>query len=267
MAFDDTLGGTITAAIMHLDCQVTTSVLNGSSATASDGENVMTWQDQSGNGFNVTQTTASARPVLDSDGINSNPCIQGASGDFLVLAASSIISNKPALSFAAVVYHNDTASIQRLFQATNSSTDANRFMARTDPGSEVLYVEGAAPDGTAKSLFSNDALTNATVYVIVGVLDFQGGTGQLYYNGTQVHTTTFTGGSNTTNANVHFGILSNRYGSLPYTGRLGHFLLYDYALDSTEAVDLSDDLTPYWATPSAGGSGIKSSLSLLGVGS
>jgi hypothetical protein len=38
-------------------------LLNGSSAAASSGEDVMTWQDQSGNGHHVTQATSGKRPL------------------------------------------------------------------------------------------------------------------------------------------------------------------------------------------------------------
>lgn len=265
MAFDSSLGSTITAAVMQLDAQVTSSVLNGSDLEASDGENVKTWQDQDGS-FDVTQSSSGARPVLDSDGINGNPAIQGASGDYLLASNVALVKNVAGATVAMVVKHTDTASIQRFFQATNSS-DANRLMVRTDPTNEYLYVEGAAPDGSARSLFSNDAVSNDTVHIIIATWDFQGGSVELYLDGTQVHTASVTGGNNTSNTNVWFGVLSNRYGSLPYNGLMGHFLLYEYHFSSTNASDLYDELDPYWATPSAGGGGIKSSLSLLGVGS
>ncbi|MGL1889202.1 MAG: DUF2341 domain-containing protein, partial [Reichenbachiella sp.] len=56
-------------------------VLNASAAAISDGESVETWQDQSGNSRNATQTTVSNQPTWTEDGLNGSPILSFEAGN------------------------------------------------------------------------------------------------------------------------------------------------------------------------------------------
>jgi len=56
-----------------------------------DGESIATWSDQTGNGFDLTQSTSTNQPTLKTSIINGNPVVRfDGSDDFLTAAFSEI---------------------------------------------------------------------------------------------------------------------------------------------------------------------------------
>ena len=59
------------APVLWLDSTIAASILNASDATASNGEAIKTWKDQSGNGYDVVQTLDAAdRPTKTANGVS-----------------------------------------------------------------------------------------------------------------------------------------------------------------------------------------------------
>lgn len=76
---------------LALDASIATSLYDatsGGSLVAADGA-VARWEDQSGNGFNVTQSTAGARPARRVASMNGNDSLQFDGGDLLAQSAAS----------------------------------------------------------------------------------------------------------------------------------------------------------------------------------
>lgn len=73
---------------VHLDADL--EVYSDAGITlATDGVNVQEWHDQSSNGYDVTQTVAAAKPVYQTNEINSHNVIRFAVGDTLKAAAAA----------------------------------------------------------------------------------------------------------------------------------------------------------------------------------
>lgn len=76
---------------LALDASIATSLYDatsGGSLVAADGA-VARWEDQSGNGYNVTQATAGSRPARRVASMNGSDSLQFDGGDYLAQSAAS----------------------------------------------------------------------------------------------------------------------------------------------------------------------------------
>ena len=263
--FDTTLGGTITEAHFECDAQVSASVKVTGGTQAGDGDNIATCENQGTGTVDATQTSSGAQPVLDSDGINLNPAIQGATGDWLQIADGAIARNLGGYTFATVLKYVDSAATEGIFQAPTEA-GGNRIAIYKD-GSDDIYFIQVAPDATDKSVYTNDAMTDGLIYRFIGVSDFTNNTFKFYLNGTEVHSATFSGGAGTsdTSAGEDAALMAtNMYGGNVNKSLFGHFIWYKYALTAGQVGTLDTNLETYWAEPSAPSGG--SSILMMGIG-
>lgn len=103
-------------------------VLDAGGATPDNAENVATWQDQSGNGNHLTQTTAGFRPSYrTADGPNGGPCIRFELEQLKVTALHATITN-PTVYFICKKTHT-----------------ASSYMYSGD-GTPTFYLQNTATD-------------------------------------------------------------------------------------------------------------------------
>ena len=130
---------------------------------------VTTWHDQSGNAFNVVQTTASAQPKIVSSGSvilqSGKPSIQfDGVDDYLENATSQ---NESVMSLFNVFYNNESAD-GRLGSIRYTATTLRTFAQQMD---NTLRYDGAFTSGTLtpsidyKLRFSRRSTTNVLDYI------------------------------------------------------------------------------------------------------
>lgn len=127
-----------------------TDSLGGAIAT---DEGVGTWNDLSGNGYHVTQTTNGARPVYKATGgSGSKPTIQfDGSNDFLASSAHFWGSDDISI-FAVVKFANATRNASEAIVGKWLSTTANRQWLFYGLGSAAFALQfNTSTDGTASA--------------------------------------------------------------------------------------------------------------------
>jgi hypothetical protein len=140
---------------------------------ASDGDVIAVWQDQSGQGYHVSQTDNTKRPLLKlaANGINSRPTILfDGTNDILVRTVANWLSGDSAGSMFAVTRMSATPSSNQLLLATSDeATGATRvvlhYILDVATSGQVLkqYQDNA---GGADTVKGNTVLSVNTTYVV-----------------------------------------------------------------------------------------------------
>ena len=90
-----------------------------------NGSTVSQWSDKSGNGFHVTQATASAQPTYQATGFNSQPTIFFDATDDEMGCDQTSVSSQGDLFYAAVFQMLSDTAIWRVIVGTNTSSNTN----------------------------------------------------------------------------------------------------------------------------------------------
>lgn len=168
---------------LALDASISTSLYDatsGGSLVAADGA-VARWEDQSGNGYHVTQATGAAQPARRVAAMNGTDSLQFDGGDYLAQSASSQSKyvHVSAGSTLAYVAHFGTGSNPNAFYgvAGNNTGAASRigfYAAYEDTAAvandafEFLSTTGAAP-GSNFVRSANKITPNAPVSVCMAL--------------------------------------------------------------------------------------------------
>lgn len=226
---------------MWLDASVTTSLYDATSggSTPSSGSGVARWEDQSGNGYHVTQGTANNRPARTVSARNSLDCLAwDGTNDGLV--SGSVSASLAAYTVAIVTRLDGTGggTFGRVWTRANDSGPRTWLMN----GNTTWAVAGGArftPSGTANT---------GTWYVLVhrwdGTADYSGLT--CWVNGTKY---TFASGSFTPNstANTVYGIGTHTtLTTRSYYGLMGEVLIYNTSLSDANVSSVQSYLNNKW---------------------
>lgn len=223
------------------DVGVTDSL--GGAITTDEG--VGTWNDLSGNGYHVTQTTNTARPVYKATGgPGSKPTIQfDGSNDFLASAAHFWGSDDITI-FAVIKFANATRNANECVVSKNYATGNQRqWQARAGATAEsYVHTFFAFKDGSATNYVQyNSAGAKSTAYKSITWISNGSGTVTNYQDGSSssVTPTTFGSGDGTiyNNSTAIFGIGANRIGDTPDSliqGSISEIIVYTRALTATE---------------------------------
>lgn len=158
---------------------------------------VTTWYDQSGNGRNITQTTALNQPYIVSLGVlntaNGRPALFFTLNDVNRLTRSGIISGSTARTQIAVYKPADGTGVSGIFgQGFDAGTGTWSYIqSRTGAASGDPYFAGYSAD-------LGNGLTTKDATLKIGSFIYNGTTGYLWKNNTQV-----TSGNLTLNTNVN----------------------------------------------------------------
>lgn len=106
-----------------------------------NGSTVSQWSDKSGNGFHVTQSTASAQPTYQATGFNSQPTVFFDASDDEMSCSPTSVSSQGDLFYAAVFQMFSNTSSWRVIVGTNTSSSAtsngNLLLQRMVTKSEI----------------------------------------------------------------------------------------------------------------------------------
>lgn len=166
---------------LHAWFKTEAGVLNGSDLPASNGEDVKTWQDQSGNGNHAVQSVSGQRPVFETTGLNSGPCItfSQTTSDYL-LAPVSITSTTCTAIFAMSL--NEFTSQYRISSLCNALNADFNFASsallswRYDVGKQQSFRNSAAL--SSKSV----AFSESPPVKVIWATKFDGSNNTYYWN-------------------------------------------------------------------------------------
>lgn len=211
---------------LYLWYKADAGVLNGAGSSASSGETVGTWQDQSGNNRHAYQTTGSAQPLYQTGVKNSKPGVYWGSGDYFTNELGATVSQP--FSFFAVASNNNTG-LAWLF----SATPATVYWNRTADNKLSMYA------GTA--LGDDNALDDAKWLIVVAV--FNGSSSTMFINGTNA-----VSGNAGTGSASHL-IVGNYINFVLswYLSYMPEFGMYNKALSGTEITNLTTGLNAKWS--------------------
>lgn len=197
-----------------------TGVLNSSDAAASNGQGVKTWQDQSGNGYHLSQSTAGLRPIYTTaTTFNGYPLISFDGTDDYLITTTGTIQTSPGTTF--MVWRN-----------LNSAVDSSIIISGGSANGQLFFENG-------------DVVANTTVNMLMGA--GANVNNQVYTYGTTYYTTLIYNGANsfhrrsgtsvgaanagTSTANgISIGAL--RTGGDPFQGFIAEILVYNSALSA-----------------------------------
>lgn len=154
---------------------------------------MVTWVDDTGNGWSPTQGTSGARPVCDADGINGNPAVAYVTSDQLSIGSLTLAQ---PFSLVLTVLPSMADATQR-YIGFNTDSGA-RCVGQSATGSGAFsmnagsLVEGGSPTTNPTVLRYYIAGAASTCHVD-GTLTFSGNAGALGINQIILGTTSFVG--------------------------------------------------------------------------
>lgn len=225
---------------MWLDASVTTSLYDATSggSTPANGSGVARWEDQSGNGRNVTQSTANNRPTRSTSARNGLDCLSwDGTNDGLV--SGTVSANLTAYTVAVVTRLDG-----------NGGGGFGRLWTRNNDGIRTWLMNSGttwAVNGGARSTANGTAVAS-TWYVLVFRWD---GTGNYTGMTAWVNGTSYTFASGTfTAADVSstvYGIGTHTTATTrSYYGLIGEVLIYNTSLSDANISSVQSYLNKKW---------------------
>lgn len=167
---------------LHAWFKTEAGILNASDAVASNGENVKTWQDQSGNGNHAVQAVVGQQPTYSTTGLNSAPCLvfDQTTSDHLLAPVS--ITGATCAAFFALSLNEFTSQyrISSLCNAANADYNDSRSAIlswRYDVGKQQSFRNGSGLSSKSVA-FSETPPVKAVIATV-----FDGVNNTFYWNG------------------------------------------------------------------------------------
>lgn len=166
-------------------------------ATA-DGNVIAVWQDQSGNGNHLIQTSNGLRPLLKltTNGINGRATIKfDGTDDYLSKTVANWQSGDSAGTFIGVYRIDTLADFKALFSSADTGTNTSYlcFFPYQQSGAKFPYIDERNAGDTADTVTGNTTIAAATTYI--GVFSSSGTAYTIRINGTN-NTLTINSGAN-----------------------------------------------------------------------
>jgi hypothetical protein len=229
----------------NLDTSALTSFCTGTNGF------VTTWYDQSGNGLNATQTTATNQPQIVSSGsINT---YQGKSAvlfdgvnDALALSGISLNERISLISAHENGTQQSTGSLHKSLFATNAdpygSLATGYGISKRREASNGSSLGIASLDGSEQSISVVYAKTN-TSELLFGIAN--NGSAELYKNNASIGTDTYTPRTSGFSTAYSIGVNSGQAGRF-YTGNIYEIIAYNSA-ETTNRTGISTNINTYYA--------------------
>ncbi|MDX2776495.1 CARDB domain-containing protein [Streptomyces caniscabiei] len=229
-----------------VDVAGVTGVVGWYKADSAGNTNAL-WNDVSGLGFNMTQSTASKQPVLATNGLNFNPAYTfDGTDDALSLPAQGVGATNPMAAFYAASL-TDTSGGYRYLTEFGDDTPS----ISVNNGKPDLYVRGTSPVATT---YSTVEALSPRVYSFM--TPTTAGTRIVGVNNKE-ETGTFTGSYTTAT-----GATGSAFGSAnvssgkPWKGPIGEALFFNRQLTAAERLKINSYLAlKYAVTINQGASG------------
>lgn len=186
---------------------------------------VVTWYDQSGNGYNATQTTASSQPKIVSSGStildNGKPCIQfDGSDDYMQTSSVAEYSNQLEISIITVNKHTSTSS-NMVYSASNNGMTFGTFDDMIFYLTDRYYFINRNISGSQQNISIIDS-NNKQVNEFASIVNST--TASLSINGNVTTNSTLDIATPTSNNNVFIGTRSGGIGRM--IGNIQEVILY-----------------------------------------
>lgn len=224
VTWDATQYGTV---IAEYDFTDTARVLNGSGASAANGETVGTVNAASGSGT-LTQSTDSKRPTVVTNALNSRQVIQFDGTDDWFTAPTDWVKNRGLVIVVAVFKATDAGG--HVLVQTNAAGTVN-LLAWLNNTNFSMVAEGKRSGGAGFQRFGSNA-SQDTWYGGVWTFDFANNLCQIdTANGNKLASGAQDGAGTTANSDAN-GTETNTvgagniYGSNAFKGQLAHLIFY-----------------------------------------
>ena len=202
---------------------------------------VVTWYDQSGSGYNATQSTTANQPrivnagVVDVDGTKPSIVFNG-SNNFLALSGSglSLTNNISGASTFMVGRSNSSAAVGEFFFASINGSGTTGRLAVRKSETNILESGGRRQETDSFALVQSTNTMHGALKILSTVFNFtQSNLGQ-YMNGTLDGSRTdwqTDGSTPASNSNlIRFGI--NGRTTDPLNGNISEFIFYQSVLSA-----------------------------------
>lgn len=222
----------------------------GCSSAAANGNSVLCWTDQSGNGYNITNSVGSAQPTYNTTGLNSSKTVTGALNNTGLgtggqASATFPITQLESLSkytlFLVMVFptSNNFPRVMNIAPGTNDQGAGSLIVANANnPETFMQFAGGGGFDGIV--------YTGGTAYALFETYD--GTTSTPYVNGVAQATST---PSITWSASPSgLSLFQNLAGSAAGANvSISEFYLLNTNINSTQATGSYAYLKPRWGLP------------------
>lgn len=225
------------------------------------GSAVTQWNDKSGNGFHVTQSTSAQRPSSGVNTINSKNVLTFGGDDVLQASTASdwtFLHNATGSTVFAVSIHDNTGAAEFPIFATSTGSSqvgcALRISYDTPPAPFTIgpFVSTGGGSGTLVSLISGGAVTAGTAFYTSGIWDNNNATlasrSKWRQNGgAEFGTNTQDDAPSSSNpANALFIGANNTAGTTGYTGKIAEIIMYTGVLSSGDITKVNSYLASKW---------------------
>jgi len=214
---------------------------------------LLTEYDQSGNDYDLTQTTAANQPLVVSGGVlveQSSSPVSDFDGidDCMRIPAADFITPTTALQVAAVVRNNNagitTADPDLIISQWDYGTIQRSWLLGINADEKITVHFGDPANGTTESVIESDAAVTINELQVLA-FEYDAGTVTIYRNGAAVASTTTFGASPVSlfnsNADVTLGcLLASNSPANVWDGQIGTIYLSDN-LDS-DIVDVQQKI-------------------------
>lgn len=221
--------------VLWLDASDTTTI------TASSGS-VSQWNDKSGNGFNVAQSTSANQPVTGTDTLNSLNVLKfDGTNDTLIRTTATRLVNASNGTFSAfaVFKTNSTSSIAGIVTQDSSTQSRMPQMIRRNAADleTVRVIPSVFVDSAGQTLTTSGTFIGASVMRTSNL--------QAYVNGSSNGATTMTGTNSTNTSTV---IVGNSYTVDPYywNGLIAEIVVFARAFTNAEMNLIGGYLASKW---------------------
>jgi len=230
--------GTATLTIVIYPALPVTSGLtawfNAATGVATTNGSVTEWDDQSGNGYNIAQTTESNAPTYGNDSATGLPVVQFDGSQWIGSEATlSTINDVTIITVASTPYPSASEALVDIGYGYNMLH--TRALAYSS-GNES-FVNGW-PNG-ASAQFNNGGPVAQTDQLTLNMVTYSNSTGQANFYSNGIPDGLVAVNTGTINQGLSLGSLSYLGSYYGWNGNIGDVLIYDRVLSSYERQQLS----------------------------
>jgi hypothetical protein len=218
-----------------------------------DGTAVRLWSDQSGNGYDATQSTTAARPTYIASGLNGLPVVRfDGTDDRLGLGASALgmLRNVAGATVFVVVKYSDIVGANRtsFFLSNGTATTSARIQIRTTTTPKYQVLGRRLDADSSQNVASSQATSTTNFVVQSAFFNYQNTLLQQYINGAKdgEKTDFQTAGNTSDTDSQNSSIGSDGTPGNFLNGDIAEIIVYNRALNTSELAQVHRYLSRKW---------------------
>jgi len=199
----------------------------------SDGGTITTWPDMSGNGYDATQATASAKPVFKTNILNGKPVVRANGSKSMFLSSGlDMLRKAPGVTIFAVAKLDAVgADSQYIFYAARGGGDAPR--AALCYHNSVFALRYRRLDSDSTSTLSG-AAADTDWHIHGALLDFSTGFSGIYIDAAESNTGSPSTGLFSDTSSSAIAIFSDDHSNYRWNGDIAEIIVYNTALSADD---------------------------------